>query len=77
VGYYFSAASLKRIIDDLASRLDSGGEIVAVHWRGESKDHLLHGDEVHAILKDTLDARCHWLKGERYPEFRLDVWRCR
>ncbi len=74
IGYYFNAVSLHRIVCGLAERLDSGGEIVAVHWRGRSEDHVLHGDEVHAILKDVLDERCTWLKSERYPEFRLDLW---
>ena len=75
IGYYFSPAALAKIVRSLAKRLTAGGEITAVHWRGESKDHRLHGDEVHAVLKDTLNTRCVWIKGERYPEFRLDAWR--
>jgi SAM-dependent methyltransferase len=76
LGYYFSAATLSKTIRDLAKRLQPGGQLIAVHWRGESEDHLLHGDQVHAIVKDTLDEdqRCIWLKGEIHPEFRLDVW---
>jgi hypothetical protein len=38
-----------------------GGEFVAVHWRGESGDHVLHGDEVHAVLKETLQHRVQCL----------------
>jgi hypothetical protein len=59
----------------LARRLVPGGEFVAVHWRGQSEDHVLHGDAVHAIVEATLEKGCAWLKGERYPEFRLDLWR--
>jgi SAM-dependent methyltransferase len=77
VGYYFGAASLARIIRRLAKRLARDGEFIAVHWRGDSADHRLHGDDVHAILKSTLHTRCDWLKGERHSEFRLDVWRRR
>jgi protein-L-isoaspartate O-methyltransferase len=76
LGYYFSAATLARIIRTLAMQMAQGGEFVAVHWRGESEDHVLHGDEVHAILRETLDKRCSWLNGERYREFRLDAWQC-
>jgi len=38
---------------------------------------LLHGDQVHAILKDALTKSCVWPKGARYPGFRLDTWRRR
>ena len=74
LGYYFGAAELADMIRALARRLAPGGEFVAVHWRGQSEDHVLHGDAVHAIVKATLDRRYTWLKGERYPEFRLDLW---
>jgi SAM-dependent methyltransferase len=75
VGYYFSASVLAELIRALARRLVPGGEFVAVHWRGQSEDHVLHGDAVHAIVEATLEKGCTWLKGERYPEFRLDLWR--
>jgi len=75
IGYYFEPAQLAAIAEALAARLGQGGEFVAVHWRGESEDHVLHGDEVHTILKETLKERCTWSKGQRYPEFRVDVWR--
>jgi SAM-dependent methyltransferase len=74
LGYYFSAAVLAKIVRALAKRIRPGGEFVAVHWRGRSEDHVLHGDTVHAILKATLEKRDTWLKGERHPEFRLDLW---
>jgi SAM-dependent methyltransferase len=76
VGYYFGAAALVKIIRALEKSMARDGEFVAVHWRGTSEDHVLHGDKVHAILKDTLAKHCHCLKGEGYREFRLDVWRC-
>jgi SAM-dependent methyltransferase len=74
LGYYFSAEVLAKLVRALAMRIRPGGEFVAVHWRGRSEDHVLHGDAVHAILKATLEKRCIWLKGERYREFRLDLW---
>jgi SAM-dependent methyltransferase len=76
VGYYFAPAVLVKIIRLLEKAMAPDGELVAVHWRGVSKDHVLHGDQVHAILKDTLAKHCHCVKGEGYREFRLDVWRC-
>ena len=49
----------------------AGGEIVAVHWRGHSADHLVHGDLVHKRLAATFGPPF-----ARYEqaEFRLDVW---
>lgn len=75
LGYYFSATVLAKIIRALAKRLTPGGEFVAVHWRGQSEDHVLHGDAVHAILKATLEKHHTWLRGARYRGFRLDLWR--
>jgi protein-L-isoaspartate O-methyltransferase len=77
LGYYFDGAALGAIIRGLAKRLEPSADFVAVHWRGDSEDHVLHGDEVHAILRETLFEPCIWVKEERYREFRLDVWRRR
>lgn len=76
LGYYFTASLLERIARVLLERLSPGAEFVAVHWRGRSEDHVLHGDEVHAILEQTLRKRCRRRKTECYREFRLDAWRC-
>jgi protein-L-isoaspartate O-methyltransferase len=75
LGYYFSERRLTHIAESLSAALDAGGELIGVHWLGTSEDHLLHGDQVHAILKDTLMESCTWIKGARQPGFRLDTWR--
>jgi len=75
LGYYFREAQLRRIAESLVATLAAGGELVAVHWLGDSEDHLLHGDQVHAILGDTLTRSCAWIKSARHPGFRLDSWR--
>jgi SAM-dependent methyltransferase len=77
LGYYFKEAQLRRIAESLGARLEAGGELIGVHWLGISEDHLLHGDQVHAILKDALVKSCAWIKGARHPGFRLDTWRCK
>lgn len=77
LGYYFTETRLRRVAQSLSDALVAGGELIAVHWLGTSKDHLLHGDQVHALLKDTLAKPCAWIKGARYPGFRLDAWRRR
>ena len=77
LGYYFEEEPLKRIAEALGTRLEAGGELLAVHWLGTSQDHLLHGDQVHDILADALTGSCAWIKGDRHPGFRLDTWRRR
>jgi protein-L-isoaspartate O-methyltransferase len=75
LGYYFKEAQLKRIAKSLSGALEAGGELIGVHWLGSSEDHLLHGDQVHAILKDALTKSCAWIRGGLHPGFRLDTWR--
>jgi SAM-dependent methyltransferase len=73
LGYYFSADRLQTIVRQLAARLEPDGEFLAVHWLGDSPDHLLHGDEVHEVLTQTLP--CEWMGGSRQVGFRIDSWR--
>jgi SAM-dependent methyltransferase len=72
VGYYFDVESLSKLAQRLAGSLHPQGELIAVHWRGHSADHLLHGDEVHRTLSDSLPLQ-HRL-GRHHPGFRLDSW---
>jgi len=73
LGYYFSADRLGAIARRMADRLDPGGEFTAVHWLGHSADHVLHGDEVHEVLAQTL--RCKRIGISRHDGFRIDSWR--
>ena len=66
---------------NVASSLDQlcepGGVLVAAHWLGHSPDHVLHGDDVHALL--GVDDRRVPAGGERHADpthagFRLDRW---
>ena len=75
LGYYFAESLLTCIAESLSDALEPGGELIGVHWLGNSKDHVLHGDQVHAILQDALAKRCTWIKGARHPGFRVDTWR--
>jgi trans-aconitate methyltransferase len=75
IGYYFSIETLRQVAGLLAERLEPGGEFVATHWLGESPDHPLHGDTVHAVLEECLpwDKTGAW----RHVGFRIDRWRAR
>jgi 2-polyprenyl-3-methyl-5-hydroxy-6-metoxy-1,4-benzoquinol methylase len=72
IGYYLSREELSRMAVALAARLVPDGEFLAAHWLGHSPDHLLHGDQVHEILADSL-ALCPF-RSERHSGFRLDSW---
>jgi protein-L-isoaspartate O-methyltransferase len=72
VGYYFDIESLSTLARRLADALCTNGELIAVHWRGHSSDHVLHGDEVHRCLLHTLPLQ-HRL-GDHHPGYRLDSW---
>jgi trans-aconitate methyltransferase len=72
IGYYFDPQALAGIRDRAVESLEEGGTLVAVHWRGTSPDHVLHGDEVHACLH-----RAGGLSPAgtyRDDGFILDVW---
>ena len=72
IGYYFETDVLAEIRDALVGRLSSGGLLVAAHWLGVSKDHILSGDDVHRAL-----GSCDSLKktvSERHDGFLLEAW---
>ena len=74
VGYYFPREQLASIAAGLIALLAPGGEFVAVHWLGASEDHVLHGDEVHTVLAESLPMPR--TRSARHMGFRLDSWVC-
>jgi 2-polyprenyl-3-methyl-5-hydroxy-6-metoxy-1,4-benzoquinol methylase len=72
IGYYFSRTQLSRLAATLADSLEPHGELLTAHWLGDSDDHVLHGDEVHATLERVLPLT-HWLAA-RHHGFRVDGW---
>ena len=71
IGYYFDQESFAEIAKRCSSLFDSGGTVLAVHWLGNSPDHLRNGDEVHSDLLATLGAPT-----ASYSEtaFRAETW---
>ena len=79
IGYYFPLEALRNLAEDLVRRLRAGGVLLAVHWLGSSKDHVLSGDQVHAALGQLEGLRHelaerHELDNEDQAGFRLDRW---
>lgn len=72
IGYYFDAAILADLANELVSRIAAGGVLVAAHWLGTSSDHRLSGDEVHEILGRVPGLATEI--SERHESFRLQKW---
>jgi trans-aconitate methyltransferase len=72
IAYYFEPRELESLARRLGETLCVGGSLIAVHWLGESEDHVLRGDEAHEILLHALPLRHEG--GERHPGFRIDRW---
>ena len=72
IGYYFDEARLQELVTTLVQKIQPSGTLLAAHWLGTSKDHVLSGDRVHEIL-GSLEGL--WLAySERHEGFRLDRW---
>ena len=73
VGYYFARPDLARLSERVLGALESGGDLVLVHYLPDVPDYPLTGDEVHDFFFE-LDDLEHGggLRAERY---RLDRWR--
>lgn len=72
--YYFDEGDLARMAAWTAEALAPGGDVVLVHWTGET-DYPLSGDAASdgfiAALRDAVIVT----RGERHQHYRLDVLR--
>jgi LmbE family N-acetylglucosaminyl deacetylase/SAM-dependent methyltransferase len=50
VGYYLTREQLDAALAELESALGDRGTLLACHWRRSVAEHLLTGDEVHAVI---------------------------
>jgi len=72
VGYYLSAADLRRTIALIDGSLADDGCVLACHWRHEVADYPQTGDDVHAALRIVESWEALTLHEER--DFLLDVF---
>ncbi len=68
--YYFDAALLDRLLDDLERSLVPGGTLLAVHYTDTAPDHRLSGDAAHAALNGR--AALRHVDGRRHRGYRID-----
>lgn len=74
VVYYWDDADIVHAADWIAHDLAPGGDMLLVHWTGET-DYPQSGDEAVAKLQDALGAAIAVTTQERCPRYRLDLWR--
>lgn len=74
LGYYWDTDELRSIAVRLTQSIETGGHLVAVHWLGQSDDHLLSGREVHDVLRSAFGRSIVHHEDET---FVLEVWTSR
>lgn len=72
--YYWDSDDLARMADYLRRALRSGGDLLLVHWTGET-DYPKSGDGAVAELRDLLGDAVIERRGDRHDRYRLDLWR--
>jgi SAM-dependent methyltransferase len=73
IGYYFSFAELRAVLDRCIANLQPGGTLLATHWLGTSPDHILSGNDVHATIAAIPGLVLE--HSDHRESFRLDRWR--
>lgn len=76
VAYYWDQPDLALAGQQIARILEPGGDLVLVHWTGET-DYPVTGDDAVQALGRSLDGRVDAIISERTTQYRLDVWRRR
>jgi SAM-dependent methyltransferase len=74
VAYYWNSDDLAAAAHYLAESTEAGGNLLLVHWTGET-DYPKSGDEAVAELQKLAGSSFAVVSRERRPEYRLDLWR--
>ena len=72
--YYWDGDDLARMAAYLRDALRSGGDLLLVHWTGDT-DYPKSGDDAVVELRDLLGEAVVERRGERHDRYRLDLWR--
>jgi 2-polyprenyl-3-methyl-5-hydroxy-6-metoxy-1,4-benzoquinol methylase len=72
VVYYLSADDVGRLAYNVGNSLTSRGDVLLVHWTGET-DYPLSGDDAAELFVAAVANTMLVVRRDRYPEFRLDV----
>jgi len=72
VVYYLQPADVKRLALRVLQSLTRRGDVVLVHWTGET-DYPLTGDEAAGLFIDAIGDAAQVQRTDRHADFRLDV----
>ena len=72
--YYWDGDDLARMAAYLRGALRSGGDLLLVHWAGDT-DYPRSGDDAVTELRDLLGDAVIERRGDRHDRYRLDLWR--
>lgn len=72
VVYYWSVADLERMAAFAVQAVEPGGDIVLVHWTGET-DYPLGGDEAAQLFIDATAPATRIVRQDRAELYRIDV----
>ncbi len=72
--YYWDGDDLARMAAYLRDALRSGGDLLLVHWTGDT-DYPRSGDDAVTELRDLLGDAVIERRGDRHNRYRLDLWR--
>lgn len=76
VVYYWDDADIIHAADWITRHLAPGGDVLLVHWTGET-DYPQSGDDAVRKLADALGSQVEVITKQRCPNYRLDLWRVR
>lgn len=74
VVYYWDRADMARAAAWLCDAITPGGDVLLVHWTGDT-DYPLSGDDAVEALAAGLGDAVRPLHAERHERYRLDLWR--
>ena len=69
--YYFDVPHVAELLRTWSAACEPGGHLALVHYRPVVPEHVLTGDDVHALARDVLGGPLVSLVD---PTFRLDVF---
>lgn len=72
--YYWDGGDLARMAAYLRDALRSGGDLLLVHWTGDT-DYPRSGDDAVTELRDLIGDAVVERRGDRHDRYRLDLWR--
>jgi len=74
VAYYWDDADLRHAARRLLGLLAAGGDLLLVHWIGET-DYPQSGSSAVEALQGAMASSVETVLHERHPAYRLDLWR--